>query len=84
MSRDQLIAAASTYAADNNVHLSYSQVRRLVNNTLKRIDKDAERTENIRLVTGDEYSTLQHSDPTADAAIRNIMRQIDRMAPAGV
>lgn len=77
----ELSHQARIYAATHGLELSFSQCRRIVLKVVRRMEHEARRREGCE-VTPDWVKFISYSDPTGEAAVTLVMREVDSRLPA--
>ena len=80
MTVHELAHEARIYAAANGLELSFSQCRRIVLKVVRRMEHEARRREGSE-VTADWVKFISYSDPTGEAAVALIMREVNSRLP---
>ena len=69
---------AFAFCEENSIPLSYSQCQRIVLKVIRIMEREHIRIHEVHAVTSDDYKTITHSDPTGEAAVRNVLAEIRR------
>lgn len=72
----QLTISAKAFCEENGIHIGHTRLRRIVQKTIRRMEHERERLEEIKITTPDGHSFIDYRDPTGESAVRNIMREL--------
>lgn len=72
----EIFSHISVWCADTGIPISLKKRKRIASEIKSRVDAEHRRLHEVWAVTPDSYTTLTHSDPTGEQAVRNVLANL--------